>query len=92
MKQIILILLLMFTGCSVPESRHLSTEPREDKRIRILKAEGLTDISLTGTPFFVCGDDDSMLFNTGFKGKKNGIEVEGALCGAMFKAWTVRYR
>lgn len=57
---------------------------------RILSADGVSNITLTGYSWFACGRDDS--FSQGFSGKKSGQSVRGVLCGGWMKGDTIRYR
>jgi len=59
--------------------------------MRVLKAEGITQIELTGYTLFGCGGEISHL---GFKGIKNNQKVKGVICGGGMldtKAMTIRY-
>lgn len=57
---------------------------------RILRAEGVSQVALTGYDPWSCSDSDS--FSTGFTGVKNGVRVAGVVCGGFMKANTVRYK
>lgn len=58
---------------------------------RILKANGFTQIEMTGYSWIACSEDDT--FSTGFKAVgPTGIKVEGAVCsGFLFKNSTIRF-
>lgn len=57
---------------------------------KVLSAQGMTNIEITGHSFFSCGKDDS--FSTGFKATSvNGQQVEGTVCKGIFKGSTVRF-
>ena len=80
MKTLILIVLLMLPSCT-----------NEAKARRILEAEGIKQIKITGFRFFIC-DSKEDWYSTGFRGIKNGREVSGAVCdGLIFKGATIRY-
>lgn len=55
---------------------------------RVLENDGYTDIEMTGYRPFMCSDDDT--YKTGFKAKKNGHVVTGAVCGGLLKGNTIR--
>lgn len=62
----------------------------EDKTVRILEAEGYTNIEITGYRAFMCGENDT--YSTGFKAtNKNGNNVTGVVCGGFAKGYTIRY-
>ena len=73
-------LLLIVTGCTDPENAS-----------RILKAQGMTQVEITGYRFFTCGEGDT--YSTGFKAKTQvGHKVSGAVCsGFIAKNSTIRY-
>lgn len=74
-----LFLTLFLVGC---------TNATETKRV--LEMDGVTNIEITGYKFFACSQDD--FYHTGFKGQRNGKNIEGTVCsGLLFKASTVRY-
>jgi hypothetical protein len=58
---------------------------------RALKAEGFSDIEVTGYDFFACSEDD--FYHTGFRAKNSkGQVVTGTVCsGLLFKNATIRY-
>ena len=61
---------------------------------RILWAEGFTDVEITGYRFTTCDKNDT--FATGFRARKHGRVVTGAVCsgwivGGFGKGHTVRY-
>ena len=81
MKKFMLIIVVVFmVGCTRPESAR-----------ELLQREGYTNIEITGYAWFACGKDDWS--QTGFRAKKNGITIEGAICeGLIFKNKTIRYK
>ena len=80
MKKIIVIVCFMMLSCTRPDSA-----------VELLTKEGYTDIEITGYSWFSCSKDDS--FSTGFKARKNGNIIEGAICeGLIFKNKTIRYK
>lgn len=57
--------------------------------VRVLQAEGYTNIELTGYRWFTCGEDDT--FSNGFKATgKNGTTITGCVCSGFFKGNTIR--
>lgn len=77
-----LVALVLLAGCS---------DPNKGKLIRILEAEGYTNIQLGGYAFFMCGQDD--LFATSFTATgPTGQPVSGAICSGVTKGATVRLR
>lgn len=57
---------------------------------KALRAEGYTNIQITGYDFFACGKDD--FYHTGFKAiNREGKTVEGTVCSGILKKSTVRY-
>ena len=58
---------------------------------RALKAQGFTDVKITGYEFFDCSQDD--FFHTGFTAKNiHGEEIKGTVCsGIFFKNSTIRF-
>lgn len=94
MKTTLLALILsavMFAACEVESIKNAEPIPpsKSDQEL-ILEAEGYENIKMTGTPLFVCSEDDSVFFNKGFRATKNGKTFEGAVCGAFLKGHTVR--
>lgn len=83
MKKILIaaVLAMTLTAC---------TDPQEAKRI--LKAEGYTEVEMTGYSWFGCSEDD--VYHTGFTGlNAAGNLVEGTVCsGLFFKNSTIRYK
>lgn len=77
MKKLI-ILTMILTGCS--DGLNAS---------RILEADGVTEIEITGYQYFGCGKDDTV--HTGFRGHKNTKKVAGVVCSGLFKGYTIRY-
>ena len=80
MKKIVLIAaVLLMTGCTSKNDAE-----------RALRAEGFTDIKITGYDFLACSEDD--FYHTGFVAKRNGRTVRGTVCsGILFKGATIRY-
>ena len=56
---------------------------------RLMRQEGITQWKDTGYEIWGCGEGDS--FHEGFSGTKNGVPVNGVVCGGLMKAYTVRY-
>ena len=82
MKNLIFLLVFCFTivGCTRPDSAR-----------ELLTKEGYTDIEITGYAWFACSEDDK--FQTGFRARKNGQVIEGAICeGLILKNKTIRYK
>ena len=63
----------------------------ESAAVRTLKAQGFTDVHVTGWSPLSCGKDDTT--STGFTAKNvRGETVEGVVCcGLVFKNCTVRF-
>lgn len=62
----------------------------EGEARRVLAMDGIEDVQMTGYKFFSCSKGD--WYHTGFKGKRNGREIEGVVCsGLIFKSSTIRY-
>ena len=67
---------------------HGCTDP--DKARSVLKAQGYSEIEITGYNFLECSEDD--IYRTGFTATApNGIKVQGTVCGGILKGSTVRY-
>jgi len=66
------------------------TKPDDSKRL--LSAQGLRNVKITGYNFFGCSEDD--IFRTGFEATGvNGSIVKGTVCsGLFFKDATIRYK
>lgn len=79
MKKLLIISLLCLVACT--------RDPEFIKKI--LAAEGIKDVQLTGYSVLGCSDSDT--FADGFRGTKNGIPIEGVVCSGAFKEPTVRY-
>jgi hypothetical protein len=77
----ICVVLAMIVGCT-----------DSDNAVRVLKAQGYTNIKTTGYCFFGCSKDDTVA--TGFEATApNGQKVEGVVCqGLMFKGATIRLK
>ena len=70
---------LLLVGCTNPESA-TST----------LKANGFTNINITGYNFTGCGKDD--FYHTGFVAKTPiGVSASGTVCAGVFKGNTIRF-
>lgn len=71
---------MAITGCTDP-----------DAATRILKANGMTNVEMTGWQFAACGNGD--WYATGFRAKTiTGATVTGTVCeGLWFKAQTIRF-
>jgi hypothetical protein len=80
MRFVALALLIVIAGCTAP-----------DKATQLLKAQGYTDIKITGYNFLGCSEDD--ITHTGFTAKTPaGITINGTVCGGMlFKGATIRF-
>ena len=82
MKKIYIVTLLSFmlASCGV--------DPVAGERA--LKAQGVTDVKISGWAWFGCAEDDS--FRSNFTGTgSDGKPVSGTLCSGWFKGITVRY-
>lgn len=65
----------------------------EDDARRVIEAHGFRNPKLTGTPWFGCGESDSVLYNQSFTAIGPGDKpVSGVACGGALKGWTVRLR
>jgi len=82
MKKILLavLMVLVLSGCT-----------NKSDAERALKAQGFSDITVTGYSFFACSDDD--FYHTGFSAiNPKGEVVTGTVCsGLLFKNSTVRW-
>lgn len=79
MKRLLLLIALVLAGCTQPEHAR-----------KVLEAQGLTNIVITGYSAFSCSDNDT--FATGFEATSvNGARVKGTVCEGMLKNATVRY-
>lgn len=82
MKKILITLAVVFAmvGCT-----------DADNAVKVLQANGFTNIQTTGYSFFSCGNDDSQA--TGFTAiGPTGIPVKGAVCSSIFvKNSTIRF-
>lgn len=75
---VIVGVLLFPNGCSQPE-----------EAMRVLSAQGYTEIEITGWRPTMAGEDD--VYSTGFRAlSPNGTEVTGAVTSGMFKGHTIR--
>lgn len=77
---IVIIVALLFSGVSAHS---------EEEALQVLQADGVTHITMTGYAWFGCSDSDT--FHDGFKGRKNGRNVEGVVCSGWLKGSTIRY-
>lgn len=80
MKKLIIgiAVLMSLAACSQP-----------DKAQQVLTKAGYTDIKTGGYGMFSCSDDDT--FKTKFTAKgPSGQQVEGVVCGGVFKGSTIR--
>jgi hypothetical protein len=76
--KVILLTCLLLTGCTKPHEAY-----------RVLTTSGYTNIYVGGYSYFMCGRDD--WFRTRFTAiGVNGQPVSGAVCGGVFKGYTVR--
>lgn len=73
-------LALLLTSCGVDE----------DKAIKALESQGMTNIKITGFAIFGCSKDDSFRSNFTATGV-NGKTVSGTLCSGFLKGTTVRF-
>lgn len=63
----------------------------EENAVRAINAFGFTDVKLTGTPIFGCGEHDSIIFNHTFEALNiKGERVRGVACGNALKSFTIR--
>lgn len=58
--------------------------------LRVLEANGFTDVRFTGWKPFVCGQDDFVASGFDATGP-TGIRVSGAVCGGVMKGYTIRF-
>jgi hypothetical protein len=80
MKKILIIATLILVGCTHdPKDAH-----------RLLRQEGITSVNLHGHPF-ISGCAKGEDFATTFTGIKNGVPVNGVICGGWMKSNTIRY-
>jgi hypothetical protein len=61
-----------------------------DDMHRLMQQEGVTDVQFGGHAWLECGKGDA--FSREFSGVKNGVHVQGAVCGGAAKDYTIRYR
>ena len=61
-----------------------------EKAISILKAQGYTNINITGYDFLACGKGDITF--TGFKAIINGHLINGTVCCGAFKGCIIRFK
>lgn len=79
MKRLLPLIVLAIAGCTQPEHAR-----------KVLAAQGLTGITITGYSAFACSDSDT--YATGFEATSvNGTKVKGTVCEGMLKNATVRY-
>jgi major membrane immunogen (membrane-anchored lipoprotein) len=80
LTKVLIVISLLLIGCTNSEDAY-----------RALRAQGFTDIHITGYDRFACSDDD--FYHTGFIAiNVNGIAVSGTVCSGMFlKNATIRY-
>lgn len=78
MKRIAFLLALGLCACT-----------NEDQARRVLKAENIERVSMTGYRFFICGDD--YWYQTGFAGYKNGQYLTGAVCSGILKGAQLKF-
>ena len=72
-------ILVGITGCT-----------SQDKSMKVLQAQGYTDVQMTGYSFFSCDKKDT--YSDGFTAKSpNGSKVQGAVCSGVFKGYTIRF-
>ena len=83
MKNFILVLILLFIGC---------TSDSDFNKVKSqLEELGYTEIENTGYSILCCSEDD--IFSTGFKAKdKDGNTIKGCVCSNILKGVTIRYR
>lgn len=81
MKKTLIVAAMLLVGCTDAENA-----------TRLLKAQGYTDIEITGYSAFGCSEDDTL--HTGFRAKGvNGQVVVGTVCsGLFFKNSTIRFQ
>ena len=67
----------------------LSACTQPEKATRALEGSGYTNVNITGFNWFGCDKNDG--FHTGFTATGvNGKQVEGVVCGNLFKGATIR--
>lgn len=76
---VVMLLLTASGACNVPQ-RDLS---------RLMLQEGIMQWKDRGPVYFSCGETDT--FGSRFSGIKNGVPVNGVVCGGWMKSYTVRY-
>lgn len=60
------------------------------KTTELLKAQGFTNITITGYDFFNCAKDDMQ--HTGFIATSpTGVSMSGTACAGFFKGTTIRF-
>lgn len=57
---------------------------------RVIEAQGITNVQVTGYAWFGCGNDDDYGSNWTGTGA-NGKPVGGVICGGWLKGYTVRF-
>jgi hypothetical protein len=80
MKKVLFIMMTVVCGCTVPKSDFQ----------RIMKQEGIENPIDKGYAIFGCGNGDNI--KTEFSGIKNGVRVDGIICGGFIKGYTIRYK
>lgn len=79
-RLVLLLAVLILAGCT-----------NADQATRLLKAQGFTDIHITGYRYFGCSEDDT--YHTGFEAESiSGEPVSGIVCaGWWHKGATIRF-
>ena len=81
MRTILFLAVVLLVAC----------DANPDEALRALEAQGMTQVTLGGYPFYVCGEGDD--FNSSFTARGvNGQRVEGAVCCGALKGCTVRFK
>lgn len=84
---LVLLCLISYTGYMAVKTGFIDKEGAT----AALRANGFTDISITGRNWFACGNGD--FYRTGFSAKNvRGETVYGTVCGGLlFKGNTIRW-
>ena len=86
MKHAILTMLAVCVLASCTDSKNEEMEFR-----KLMMQEGITNPVKKGAAFIGCSGSDDVFFSYRFSGLKNGVPVNGIVCGALFKGRTIRY-
>lgn len=82
MKKLLMVipLTIMLASCGVNES----------KAVRVLEAQGMTNVRITGYSWFGCTKGDNFSSNFTATGA-NGKPISGSVCSGLLKSMTVRF-